>query len=437
MARQLPLTTRIRMWTDYLKYLIFLQQSETIRVAMGILIFVLSVYLVEHELTSKLIKGHGEEAISLIVILIIIKFIWETYATQSEVRSYFHIQRSILRNNLVKPFVLPGEKEKENGFEAIEIPGNKADLIFVSEKINQFVRTTPLTITLSNSKRKQINKYIQKHREILLQYLNHYFFSSLHNRRQFTNDKKLCLSKDINLNSKHVTCHTGGYYDSFVTNQVTGTTLLIKDKIHTTITTEHIFPSQQDELGNHHLSDIASSQMNDHLGCSTLGFTSDNYLLIWVQGSLTQFNKDMLIPTGSGSSNYSDMTNHSLQKTIINSMERELIEESAPDKSLDNNLNKTMILGFYRWVTRGGKPEFTGITKLAGTADQYRPDPKEARTDKSASLKFKVESIDDLPKTIEQIRSKNHLSTPLYMCLYQLEEMYKTQKEELKEFLFT
>jgi hypothetical protein len=436
MSHKLPLGVRVRMWKDYFKYLIFLQQEESVRLTLGVIIFISSVYLLEHELTSKFSDSHGENAISLIIILIIIKFIWEAFNTQSEIRSYFHIQRSILRNNLSKPLVRPGDKEKEAGFMPLEIPGNKSDLIFTSEKVSRYIQTTPLTITLSETKTLQIRKYIQKHREILLQYLNHYFFNSLHANRQFTNDKKLCLSRDISLNSKHIYCHPGGYYDSFVTNQVSGTTLIIKDKLHTTITTEHIFPSREDEAGTRYLSDISSSQMNDHLGCSTLGFTADNYLLIWTQGGIAQFSKDLLIPTGSGSSNFSDIEHHNLQKTIIKTMERELTEETTADKSLDPNLNRTMILGFYRWVTRGGKPEFTGITKLPGTADQYRPDPKEARTDKSASLKFKVETIEDLPKVIESIKARDHLSTPLYMCLYQLEEMSKNHKEELKVFLF-
>lgn len=403
---------------------------------MGALIFVLSVYLIEHEITSKFENSHGEQTISLIVILIIIKFVWETYVTQSELKSYFHIQRSILRNNLVKPFVQVAQKEAEAGFIPLEIPGNKSDLIFVSEKVNQYLRTTSLSITMSDLKAMHIKKYIQKHREILLQYLNHYFFTSLAANRQFTNDKKLCLSKDINLNSKHVTCHTGGYYDSFVTNQVSGTTLLIKDRVHTTITTEHIFPSKEDESGNHYLSDIASSQMNDHLGCSTIGFTKDTYIILWMQGSTAQFSKNMLIPTGSGSANYSDLTHHNLQQTLIKTMERELIEESLPDKEVDNTQNKTLILGFYRWVTRGGKPEFTGITKLPGNANQYNANPAEGRSNKYSALKFKVESIEDLPKTINQIKTHNQISTPLYMCLYQLEQMYKINKEELAHFLF-
>ncbi len=436
MSRPLPLKIHTKMWVDYIKYVIFLQQGETTRLLMGILIFLLSIYLVEYELTSKFTKDHGTEAISLIVILIIIKFIWETYTTLSELRSYFHIQRSILRSNLTKPFVLPGKKETEAGFVQIEIPGNKSDLIFASPELNRYIQITPLPIILSAAKNKHIKQYIQTHREILLQYLNHYFFSSLHSKRQFTNDKKLCLSRDITLNSKHVVCHAGGYYDSFVTNQVTGTTLLIKDKVHTTITSEHIFPSHQDESGNHYLYDITSSQMNDHLGCSTIGFTTDNYIIVWMQGSTTQFSKDKLAPTGSGSANYSDIKNHHLQKTVIYTMERELMEETLIDASLKDRSNKSMILGYYRWVTRGGKPEFTGITKLPGTIDQYKPNAREARTDKSAVLKFKVDSIDTLPKVLNQILTNHPISTPLYMCLFQLEEMYKNHKEELKDFLF-
>lgn len=436
MTRKLSFSTKLKMWRDYLQYLVFLQQGETLRILLEILIFAASVYLLHHDLISKYLEGHGEQTISIIAILIIIKFIWEAYTTKNDINSYFHIQRSILRNNLTKPFVQPGKKEQEVGFEAIEIPGNKADLIFASEKLSRFITTTPLTINISDAKKQNINKYIQRHREILLQYLNHYFFTSLHNNRPFTNDKKLCLSKDITLSSTHVTCHPGGYYDSFVTNQVAGTTLFIKDKVHTTITTEHIFPSEEDEDGKHYLYNIASSQMNDHIGCSTIGFTSDHYLILWVQGSHTQFNSNLLIPTGSGSCNFSDLTSHNLQKTVIKAMERELDEETITNPEVNKDLNRTKLLGFYRWVTRGGKPEFTGITRLPGTSQQYKPNPKEARTDKQSELKIEVKSIDDLPSAIKEIRQREKVSTPLYMCLYQLEKMYQTHKQELENFMY-
>lgn len=434
--QKLPLLTKVRMFWDYIWYVIFLQQGESTRLLLNIFIFALSVYLIEHDLTSNFADEQGGQTLNLIVILVIFKFLWEAYTTQSELRLYFHIQRSILRNNLTRPFVQPEEAERERGFIPVEIPGNKADLVFSSVKISRYIQTTPISFSLSQTKKKQIDSYIQTHREILLQYLNHYFFSSMYSNRQFTNDQKLCLSTDINLNSKHVICHPGGYYDSFLTNQVSGTTLLIKDKKHTTITTEHIFPSRTDGEGNRLLNSISSSQMNDHIGCSTICFTKDKKIIVLVQGSSTQFSRDLLIPTGSGSCDTADIQSRNLQKTVIKTMKRELTEETIADKSLDNGLNRTMILGFYRWVTRGGKPEFTGITRLSGTSDQYRPDPKGARTEKSAVLKFPVDSIDALPRVLEQIRSKNRVSTPLYMCLYDLEQMYKNNKLELSEFLF-
>lgn len=403
---------------------------------MGIFIFILSVYLLEHEISSNLSDGHGETTISLVIVLIIIKFVWESFVTQSEIRSYFHIQRSILRNNLIKPFVQPGFNEREAGFETVEIPGNKADLMFSSKAVNSHIRLTPISFTLSEKKNQHIKKYIQTHREILLQYLNHYFFTSLHTNRQFTNDRKLCLSTDLGLTSKHVVCHSGGYYDSFLTNQVSGTTLIIKDKAHTTITTEHIFPSKTGDDGIKYLNNLSSSQMNDHIGISTIGFTSDHFILIWAQGSTNQFSKDLIIPTGSGSVNFSDNQMHNLQKTLVTAMERELGEETVYIAPQDFALQKTIVLGFFRWATRAGKPEFTGITKLPGSSDQYTPNPKEIRTDHSSQLKFHVDTIDDLPSIISKIKSKDRVSVPLFMCLIHLEEMYKNQKKDLDEFLF-
>src|SRR3989344_8615797 len=158
MRRKLPYLTKLRMWADYLRYLVFLQQGETIRVIISFVIFILSVYLLEHELVTKFIDGHGEQAISFVIILIIIKFIWELYITRSDIKSYFHIQRSILRNNLTKPFVLPGGKERESGFIPVDIPGNKSDLIYASTKVNRYLQTTPITIKLSSAKIDHINR---------------------------------------------------------------------------------------------------------------------------------------------------------------------------------------------------------------------------------------------------------------------------------------
>ncbi len=101
------------------------------------------------------------------------------------------------------------------------------------------------------------------------------------------------MSADVTLHTHAIECHIGGYYDSFLTNQIVGTTLIIQDEKNTTINTEHIFPSNK-EGDQNYLSDISSSPMNNHIGCSTLGFTKDRKLLIWMQGSTNQFNSGLI-----------------------------------------------------------------------------------------------------------------------------------------------
>lgn len=433
----LPLWIKARMWWDYLKYVVFLQQGESLKLGAEVLIFLLSIYLLNFELFLKKSENHGEEAISLVVILIIFKFFWEIYETRLQVKSYFNIHHSILRNPAGIGDLHPGEREKNLGFIAVEIKEPKPDLVFVSQKLNLYLQTTPLKISMSDSKNKHIKSYLQRHRDVLLQYLNYYFFSSLKHNRQFTNDEKFCLSKDIALNTAHVSCHKAGYFDSFLTNQTTGTTLVIQDNKHTTISTEHIFPADTDPEGHRILSDVNSSSMNNHIGCSTLGISLDHKIIVWEQGKTTQFSRGLLTPTGSGSANASDIEGQDFQKTLVTAMERELREESNPDKSLIGVQNKTKILGFYRWVSRGGKPEFIGLTKLPGNADMYKPGIGEVRSEKSAiHHHFEIKTIDQIPTAISQIRRTGTLSIPLFMCLYQLEEMYKTQKEELETFIF-
>jgi len=442
MSRSISKLKKLKMWIDYLKYMSFLQKEETLKLIVDISIFALSLYLLQHELLLKIFGEHkpGEHGeaetgfLSFIAILIIIKFIWESYSTKEHIKSFFHIQHSILRNPVNIASMLPSEKEIDNGFKSVEIPGKKPDSVFVSDKLNQHLRTTPFFIHYSSHKKKHIKDYLQLHGDILLQYLNYYFFSSLKANQEFTNEEKLCLSKDLKLNSKEVTCHTGGYYDSFLTNQIVGTTLVIKDKKHTTITTEHIFPSHEDEEGNLHLTGISESQMNHHIGVSTLGFSSDNKLIIWEQGPTTQFNNSRLVPTGSGSVNATDAKSNNFQKAITNGMERELTEESNPVSEKASSNYKTMILGFYRWVSRGGKPEFVGITKLPGKAEDYKPTNREIKD--RIHHYFEIKSIDDLEKVINQIRLKDNLSLPLHMCLKELENMHKNNKEDLRRFLF-
>ncbi len=427
----LSLTTRLQMWIDYLKYVIILQKGESINLGVELFFFILSVYLFIQDVFT----NPGGHAISIIFLFVIIQFLRDINGTKNEVNSYFNIQHSILRDPSNIADLKPSPKERKEEFESIFVDSKKVEKVFVSNKINRYIQTTPLTINLTNKKKKKIREYLEKHKDVLLQYLNYYFFSSLKKHREFVNNEKFCMSSDINLNSKSVECHTGGYFDSFLTNQISGTTLIIKDAKHTTISTEEIFPSGIDEENNAYLTDISSSSMNHHVGCSTLGFTKDNNFVIWIQSNTNQFSSGLLIPTGSGSANASDVMDNNFQKTIIYTMERELKEESSINKSPSGQY-KTMILGFYRWVSRGGKPEFVGITKLPENANYYQPNTKEVMVKKTKNNLFHLQTIDKIPDFLADIRKRGKLSVPLFMCLRELEYMYAYHKIELEKFLF-
>lgn len=409
--------------------------NESIHLSVELFLFCVSIYFLIQTLFPTPGSNTTSNQISIVLVLVILQFLWEVKGIRDNINNYFNIHHSILRNPSTSMHLVPSAKEKRMGFTNLTVQVKKGENIFTSDKINRYIQTTPLTIILSNKKKEKIRDYVEKYREILLQYLNYYFFSSIKNHQLFINENKFCMSNDISTNSHNVICHTGGYYDSFLTNQISGTTLLLMDKKHTTINTEALFPSIKDDENNICLTDIASSPMNNHVGASTIGFTKDNMFLIWIQGETNQFNNGLLIPTGSGSVNASDMSDNSFQKTIIRAMERELQEETLVDRHPQHPY-KTMLLGFYRWVSRGGKPEFVGITKLPEDSHHYRPNEEEVQTTKKRTYAFSLPDINDLPKTIDEIKKTGSLSVPLSLCLMQLTYMYSHHKEELNDFLF-
>ena len=138
---------------------------------------------------------------------------------------------------------------------------------------------------------------------------------------------------------------------------------------------------------------LASSDMANIVGISTLAFTTDDYLLMGRQSARNAASGKLLAPSGSGSleprdlagarvgttaSNAerrtgpsghwarADMAATSLQEVLRLGMERELAEETGV--SADKILG-TRVLGFGRWLERGARPEFFGVTSLNIASD--------------------------------------------------------------------
>lgn len=124
--------------------------------------------------------------------------------------------------------------------------------------------------------------------------------------------------------------------------------------------------------------DFQESKCSNHIGVSTLAFTSDGKMVITIQSAESAQNANLLVPSGSGSADLNDLKQQlkSFQTFIARAMERELLEECGLVNDV-GGLVKTHLIGFARLLNRGGKPEFFGVSFLNVPFDSLRITSKE------------------------------------------------------------
>jgi hypothetical protein len=113
---------------------------------------------------------------------------------------------------------------------------------------------------------------------------------------------------------------------------------------------------------------LAESLLADVIGISTLAMTSDGGLVVTKQSNRNVASPLLLAPSGSGSLDPRDLSKgraSTLQDVVRHGMERELCEETGIRPS---EIRGTALTGFARWLERGAKPEFFGVTELSVTA---------------------------------------------------------------------
>lgn len=114
------------------------------------------------------------------------------------------------------------------------------------------------------------------------------------------------------------------------------------------------------------LRDPARTRLANVVGVSTLAVTSDGAVLLVRQSPRNAASRDRLAPSGSGSLEPRDWREgQTLAQLAIAGAERELREESLirPEE-----IAETVVVGWGRWLERGGKPEFFCVSVLRVTA---------------------------------------------------------------------
>lgn len=372
----------------------------------------------------------NNDSLSLCSVLIVVFTIGNCAWTICQLKQeYNHIEGSP-NEPLMKPIskvpdtIILSNEQIANGY--IEV--NNQPLVkgrgLYSSIINKQLIDNVYDVVFDNKAAESIRNVIDSQKNKFFKVLKYHKEESNVQSSAFFNESKLCLLDDIEKYDNKIYCHRGCYYDAFLTN-------ICCTKQYHNATNMKIFFDGYSELfpinNANEITSISGSSLDNQIGISTIGLTNDNYLVIWVQNGHTQGDNMNASPSGSGSCDWLDRKHgQSFNEIIEYAMQRELWEESGNikiSKTVDG-VGKTKLIGYFRWIEKGGKPEFLGVTKINCMRRQLMPSAKEVINPGFDGLHYN--SPKELVALIEMLLLKCQYNTysfslPLYMnlkCLY-------------------
>lgn len=163
------------------------------------------------------------------------------------------------------------------------------------------------------------------------------------------------LSVDGVLRGDDVVLREVSFFDLLCSNELTGWQVH-RDGVPWDFADEFLFDRSDRIMA------LAQSELANAVGVSTVAITTDGHLLLTLQSSGSSASAERWAPSGSGSLEPQDLAGRSvLQAAIAVGMERELREECG---LLPEDVGWTRLVGYGRWLDRGAKPEFFGVTAL-------------------------------------------------------------------------
>lgn len=372
-----------------------------------------------------------EKSIILLSILLFVNVFWQVIGTFSDIIRHFqHVGLDENRLKIEFEQIKISEKEKQLGFEKILANENGA---IVSNDLNNFLQyANEPGCCIENHKSKHVQDYIDRNFQTLFLFIKCRLQNSNASRKYFYNQKKLCLSNDIEPGVQ-IAFSKGCYYHTHVTNKSYFSFLY-------NIEGQEIFSPLFRDYG-YNIPSISASVMSDEIGISTIGITIDGYIVVLRQNIKANASPGLLVPTGSGSADWSDYTSGSFFQTIIAATNRELFEEVGKPKSFcSQSIAKTKIIGFFRWINTGGKPEFVSISKLNIALNQIVPNKDEQMpmiiSKYICDQKSKKIDYEKLNHFLEEIKSNDKCSFPLFINSLILNEYYIQNRVDFELFLF-
>ncbi|TCO41580.1 hypothetical protein EV646_115121 [Kribbella antiqua] len=118
--------------------------------------------------------------------------------------------------------------------------------------------------------------------------------------------------------------------------------------------------------GDGRLIPLSDTELGNQVGVSTVALTSDGWMLLVHQGVASRSSAGLVAPSGSGSLEPVDLAGRDrLPDAIAAGMERELREELGLVSTAMRDVRiETEVLGYGRWLEKGAKPEFYGVSRI-------------------------------------------------------------------------
>lgn len=355
----------------------------------------------------------------------LIDIFWQCYGSFSDFKSNFY-----------KKYQISGKSDdidyekflKEQDWEIENIHNG---IVAYKNDITHCLRNKNFEYTIDRQATQKTNSYIKVNYDALLPFLYIHYKDVMKKGKKFTNDKKLCLVGEIKPDDKIRICK-GYYYNTYLTNKIF-TVKLFSDEA------PDIYPPYGCQNSNLNL---PYEYFSNEIGVSTLAITSDGYLFFQRQGSHADSSTGLLVPSGSGSADWRDYQDrYTFNDIILFATNRELSEETGFGRKKNNKvILKSKIIGMFRWMNLGAKPEFVSISILNITLNQIKPQKSEQRKTLANEDCFKIIKDDRTLNESElekcwQIVEKPNCSVPLSMNLKFLHQYILEDKEDFYSFI--
>ncbi len=329
-----------------------------------------------------------------------------------------------------------------NDWERIDIETPSGiDPVFRSDNMDLFLRSgEPIALIRDTNYEKDLRRLISdksRWEGIYYPFLRHNHRNAMFQGKQFYNEKKYGLSRPLYPGDKQAVVHKTCYFDTYLTNIIPGQKLVYNRdmEVAADASEDALLPFTTEE-NRKVLKEVGTFTASNELGISTILLTGDDHILLWRQNYLSQCSNGLLMASGSGSADWDDCKDFigdpdGLRKAVIRGMQRELWEESNGDRAIskarfDNGI-ETRLTGYFRWLKKGAKPEFSGVTRLVDHSLLRALSPELSEvTDGGKEALRPAGTIAELIESIDQLLSLKNCNVSCTMALRALKDTCQT-----------